>query len=41
MSKASGINRRSVAFIPHSQVGLEILEALDADMMLEVHMISI
>ena len=30
VSKATGINRRSVAFIPRSQVGLDILEALDA-----------
>ena len=30
VTKATGINRRSVAYIPRSQVGVDILATLDA-----------
>ena len=31
VSKQNGVNRRPVAFTPRSQVGVDLLEALDAD----------
>ena len=40
VTKQSGVNRRSVAFIPRDQVGIDLLEALDAGTSLGSAMIT-